>query len=180
MEEKENTELVENTETKSKKKIDKKEIWRAIKYTLFAISAGLVEMGTFAIFSNLPGYYPEKWYWVAAASSLTLSVIWNFTFNRKFTFQSANNIPIAMLKTLAYYVVFGPLSIWFAQMYLIDTLGWGDWELLIKAIVMFVNFVTEFLYQRFFVFGKSIDTKPLKFKKKKEKEEQPSSNDQEK
>ena len=160
----ENEELQPVEQEKPKKKINKKEIWRAIKYTLFAASAGLVEFGTFTIFTLLPGYYKEKWYWVAAAASLILSVIWNFTFNRKFTFQSANNVPIAMLKTLAYYVVFGPLSIWLAQMYLIDTLGWNEY--LIKAIVMVVNFVTEFLYQRFFVFGKSLDTKPVNFKKK--------------
>ena len=71
-----------------------------------------------------------------------------------------------MLKTLAYYLVFGPISIWLAQMYLIDTLGWN--EFLVKGAVMFVNFVTEFLYQRFVVFGKSIDTKPIEHKKKKD------------
>lgn len=160
----ENEKLQPVEQEKPKKKINKKEVWRAIKYTLFAASAGLVEFGTFTIFTLLPGYYKEKWYWVAAATSLILSVIWNFTFNRKFTFQSANNVPIAMLKTLAYYAVFGPLSIWLAQMYLVDTLGWNEY--LIKAIVMVVNFVTEFLYQRFFVFGKSLDTKPVNFKKK--------------
>ena len=156
------------TEETPKKKIDKKEVWRAIKYTLFAISAGVVEFVSFTLFTLLPGYYKEQWYWLAAATSLILSVIWNFTFNRRFTFQSANNIPVAMLKTLAYYAVFGPISIWLAQMYLIDTLGWN--EFLVKAAVMFVNFVTEFLYQRFFVFGKSLDTRQKKNKKQKQKE----------
>ena len=158
----------ENNTEQPKKKIDKKEVLRAIKYTLFAASAGLIEYGSFTLFAFLPGYNKLDWYWVAASASLTLSVIWNFTFNRKFTFQSANNIPIAMLKTLAYYAVFGPLSIWLAQMYLIDTLEWN--EFLVKAVVMLVNFITEFLYQRFYVFGKSLDTKPVHFKKK-EKEE---------
>lgn len=153
-------------EDNKKKKIDKKEVWRAIKYTLFAASAGLIEFGSFSLFTLFPGYYKEGWFWLAASASLILSVIWNFTFNRKFTFQSANNIPKAMLQTLAYYVVFGPLSIWLAQMYLIDTLGWN--EFLVKTSVMVINFVTEFLYQRFIVFGDSLDTKPVEFKKKEE------------
>ena len=148
----------------------KKEIFRTIKFTLFSISAGVIEFVSFSLFTLLPGYSKEGYYWVAALASLILSVLWNFTFNRKFTFQSANNVPIAMLKTLAYYAVFAPLSIWLAQMYLIDTLDWN--EFLVKATVMVINFVTEFLYQRFYVFGKTIDTKPVHFKKKqKEKEE---------
>ena len=142
----------------------RKEIWRAVKYTLFAASAGVIEFVSFTLFTLFPGYNKENYYWVAALASLILSVIWNFTFNRKFTFQSANNVPIAMLKTLAYYAVFAPLSIWLAQMYLIDTLQWN--ELLVKAVVMVVNFVTEFLYQRFFVFRKTIDTKQVQWKKK--------------
>ena len=145
----------------------RKETWRAVKYTLFAASAGLIEFGSFTLFSLLPGYN-YSFYWEAALASLILSVIWNFTFNRKFTFQSANNVPIAMLKVLAYYVVFAPISIWLAQMYLVDTLRWN--EFLVKAVVMVVNFVTEFLYQRLYVFKDSIDTKPVEFKKKKKEE----------
>ena len=141
---------------------------RQLKFTLFSISAGLIEAGSFALFTLLPGYY-KGIYWAPATASLILSVIWNFTLNRKFTFQSANNVPIAMLKVFAYYLVFGPLSIWLAQMYLIDTLGWN--EFLVKAIVMFVNFVTEFLYQRFFVFKDTIDTKVVTFKKEQKVEE---------
>lgn len=156
--------------TPEEKLESRKEIFRTIKFVLFSISAGVIEFCSFLLFSNLPGYNPS-WYRLAAYSSLTLSVAWNFTFNRKFTFQSAANVPIAMLKVLGYYLVFAPLSIEFCQLYLIDTLGWGKWELLIKAITMLVNFVTEFLFQRFFVFGKSIDTKPVEFKKKNKVED---------
>ena len=145
----------------------RKEIWRTIKYALFAASAGLIEYGSFSLLTIIPYLALKENYWIPATISLVLSVIWNFTFNRRFTFQSANNIPVAMLKTLAYYAVFAPLSIWLAQMYLIDTLGWN--EFLVKAVVMVVNFVTEFLYQRFFVFGKTIDTNDIA-KKHQEKE----------
>ncbi len=144
-----------------------KEFWRAVKYVLFAASAGIIEFGSFSLLTLIPYFAIKANYWIPATISLVLSVIWNFTFNRRFTFQSANNIPIAMLKTLAYYVVFAPLSIWLAQMYLIDQLHWN--EFLVKAAVMLVNFITEFLYQRFFVFGKTLDTNDLA-KKQQEKE----------
>ncbi len=145
----------------------KNEIWRVIKYVLFAASAGIIEFGSFTLLTLIPYFALKQNYWMPALISLVLSVIWNFTFNRKFTFQSANNVPIAMVKVLCYYIVFAPLSIWLAQMYLVDQLGWN--ELLVKAVVMLVNFITEFLYQRFFVFGKSLDTNDIA-KKNKEKE----------
>ena len=145
----------------------RKEFWRTIKYILFAASAGLIEFGSFSLLTLIPYLALKENYWIPATISLTLSVIWNFTFNRKFTFQSANNVPIAMLKVLAYYLVFAPLSIWLAQMYLVDQLGWN--EFLVKAVVMLVNFITEFLYQRFFVFGKTIDTNDIAKKQKQNK-----------
>ena len=143
----------------------KKELWRAIKFALFSVSAGLIDMGSFALLDLIPGFQ----YVYKAYISITLSVIWNFTLNRKFTFQSASNVPIAMLKTLGYYVIFAPLSIHLADMYLVKTLGWN--EILVKAITMIVNFVTEFLFQRFIVFGKSLDTNE-QAKKQAKKEQQ--------
>ena len=132
--------------------MDKKEAWRAVKFTLFSISAGLIEMGSFALLTEFSGWS----YWPCYLIALVLSVLWNFTLNRNFTFKSASNVPIAMLKVAAYYAVFTPLSTWGGN-YLAETLGWNDY--LVTALNMVVNFVTEFLYQRFFVFGKSIDTK---------------------
>lgn len=163
---------MENEKKQLTKEEKRREIFRAVKYTLFAASAGIIEFGSFTLLTLIPELNPElnhSIYWIPALISLVLSVIWNFTFNRRYTFQSANNIPVAMLKVLAYYVVFAPLSIWLAQMYLIDTLEWN--EFLVKAIVMLVNFITEFLYQRFFVFRDSLDTRVKKTKKAKNKEE---------
>ena len=162
---------MENEKKQLTKEEKRREIFRAVKYTLFAASAGIIEFGSFTLLTLIPELNPElnhSIYWIPALISLVLSVIWNFTFNRRYTFQSANNIPVAMLKVLAYYVVFAPLSIWLAQMYLIDTLEWN--EFLVKAIVMLVNFITEFLYQRFFVFRDSLDTR-IKKAKLKNKEE---------
>lgn len=129
----------------------KKELIRAAKFVLFSISAGLIEMGSFALLTAVTDWS----YWPRYLIALTLSVLWNFTLNRKFTFKSAANVPVAMLKVAAYYAVFTPLSTW-AGNYLADTLGWNDF--LVTALNMLVNFITEFLYQRFFVFGSSLDT----------------------
>ena len=132
----------------------KKELFRALKFFLFSVSAGVIQIGSFALLDLF--LHDKSFYVLKSYIALTLSVLWNFTFNRKFTFKSASNIPIAMLKTLGYYVIFAPLSIHLGDIYLVQTLGWN--QVLIQAITMVVNFITEFLFQRFFVFGKSLDT----------------------
>ncbi len=135
-----------------------KEFWRAFKFTLISISAGIIQIGSFALMDLFIDSYILKSY-----IALTLSVLWNFTINRKVTFKSVANVPIAMLKTLGYYAVFGPLSIHLADIYLVKTLGWN--EILVQAITMLINFVTEFLFQRLVVYGKTCDTMVKKDKK---------------
>ena len=129
----------------------KKELWRMIKFTLFSASAGIIEAGSIFLLESLTPL-PS---WACYLIGLVLSVLWNFTLNRKFTFQSAANIPIAMLKVAAYYAVFTPIST-LAVKYLTETAGWNP--IFADGLNMLCNLVTEFLYQRFFVFGKSIDT----------------------
>lgn len=134
---------------------DNKELMRAVKFTLFSMSAGLIQiLTTEVILAALTDWD----YWVRYLIGLVLSVIWNFTFNRKFTFKSANNVPIAMLKVLAFYVVFTPLSTLLAD-YLQADLGWP--ELICQLLIMLLNFITEFLYQKYFVFRGSIDTNDI-------------------
>ena len=128
-----------------------KEFWRVAKFTLFSISAGAIQMGSFALLNELSGFS----YWPCYLISLTLSVLWNFTLNRKFTFQSAANVPVAMLKVLGYYLVFAPVSTILGN-FLAEGLFWNEY--LVEFLMMTLNFVTEFLFQRFFVFGKSLDT----------------------
>ena len=129
----------------------KKEIVRVVKFTLFSASAGLIELGAFALLNELL-HLP---YWLSYVTALVLSVLWNLTLNRKFTFKSAANVPVAMLKVACYYAVFTPLTGYLEHFYTM-TLGWNEYVATI--LNMLLNFVTEFLYQRFFVFGKSIDT----------------------
>lgn len=128
-----------------------KETLRFIKFTFFSISAGLIEIGTFTLMNE----FIHAPYWVSYLTGLVLSVLWNFTLNRKFTFQSAGNIPLAMLKVAAYYAVFTPLST-LLEHYLTAGLGWNEY--LATAINMILNFTTEFLYQRYYVFAETIDT----------------------
>lgn len=135
----------------NKQRKDKKELLRAIKFGLFSISAGVIEMGAFALLES----FTDWPYWPCYLIALVLSVIWNFTLNRQFTFQSANNIPLAMLKVAVFYAVFTPLST-VAGNYLAESCGWNDY--LVTILNMACNFVTEYLYDRFFVFGASIDT----------------------
>ena len=126
---------------------DKKEFWRVVKFTLFSISAGLIEIGVFTLLNEVFHLH----YWVSYLTGLVCSVLWNFTLNRK----SAANVPVAMLKVAAFYAVFTPASTWLEHV-LTMRFGWNEY--LVTALNMAINFVTEFLYQRFFVFGKSIDT----------------------
>lgn len=135
-------------------KNNRKEIWRAIKFTLFSASAGLIQIGSFALFKELL-HFPN---WLSYLLALILSVLWNFTLNRKFTFKSANNVPVAMLKVACYYAVFTSLST-LLERWLADSLGWNGY--LVTAINMILNFVTEYLYDTFVVFRGSIDTNDL-------------------
>ena len=129
----------------------KKEVIRAVKFALFSASAGLIEAGTiFALEKLTP--FPS---WACYLCGLVLSVLWNFTLNRKFTFQSAANVPVAMLKVAAYYAVFTPVTTVLGN-YLEGTCGWNG--MFVTVMNMLLNFVTEYLYDRFVVFGKSIDT----------------------
>lgn len=128
------------------------EFVRFIKFALFSISAGLIEMGVFALLNEILSWP----YWPCYLIALVMSVVWNFTLNRKFTFRSTVNVPRAMMKVFGYYLVFTPLSTWLGS-WLADGIGWNEY--LVTAINLVLNFVTEFLFQRFVVFGNSIDTK---------------------
>ena len=132
----------------------KKELLRTIKYVLIAASAGLIEIGSFTLMNEL-----FHWnYWVSYLIALVLSVLWNFTINRRYTFKSASNVPKAMLLVFAYYCVFTPLSTLLEHV-LAAKLHWNEY--LVTAINMILNLATEFPFQRFVVFRNSIDTNDL-------------------
>ena len=66
----------------------------AVKFLLFSISAGIIQALTFTFLFEVIHFI----YWPAYLIALVLSVLWNFTLNRKFTFKSAANVPKAMIK----------------------------------------------------------------------------------
>ena len=114
-----------------------------LKFTLFSISAGLIQIASFAI---LEIFIQD--YWIPYLASLVLSILWNLTLNRKYTFQSAANVPVAMAKVFGFYLVFSPLSTWLGN--LAESRGIHDF--LILAVTMICNFVLEFLFCKFVVY----------------------------
>lgn len=154
------------------KKINKKEFLRAVKFTLFSISAGVIQIISSFLLKLLildriiPAdktihfiiEQPLETF-IAETVGLALSIIWNFTFNRKFTFKAANNVPVAMLLAFVFYVPFYPFQTWYIAAVEKSLANIGDWGFVIAQItVMIINFVLEYLWQTFVVFRKAIDT----------------------
>lgn len=127
------------------------EFLRFVRFALFSASAGLIEIGSFALFNELFHWQ----YWLSYLIALVLSVLWNFTLNRKFTFRSAANVSVAMCLVMLYYLVFIPLTTWLENE-LAGNLWWNEY--LVTGINLLLNFSTEFLYQRFFVYKGSVDS----------------------
>lgn len=140
----------------------KKELIRTIKFTFFSISAGLIQVVSFAIFEEVF----HITHWVSYLVSLILSILWNFTLNRKFTFYSASNVVVAMIKVALFYVIFTPISTWWTAVLTGENFGWNEY--LVLAGTMIINLVTEYLFVRFLVFGNSIDTAKKTNKSEKE------------
>ena len=138
-------------EKKNDKKLTRKEnSLQVIKFIIFSVSAGVIQTISFAVINELTTWKYTPCYLIA----LTLSVLWNFTLNREFTFKSANNIPVAMAKVAAFYCVFTPLSTWWGS----ALTGAGFNEYIVLFGTMAVNLTSEFLYDRFFVFRGTMNT----------------------
>lgn len=132
------------------KEIKNESTTQMIKFLLFSISAGIIQVITFTVLFELGGFI----YWPAYLIALIFSVIWNFTLNRKFTFKSAANVPIAMTKIAIYYAIFTPMSTW-----------WGDAltsinynEYLILFLTMITNLISEFFVTKYIVYKNQINT----------------------
>ncbi len=131
--------------------MQKKTVWQALKFTLFSISAGMIQVASFALLHDV---LELESYWMSHVPSLVLSVVWNFTLNRRYTFRSDASLPRAMGLVALYYLVFTPASAWWGTA--LCGLGVHDW--LVEALNMVINFVTEFLFQRFVVYRNAVDT----------------------
>ena len=129
---------------------DATSVWQVVKFTLFSISAGLIQIAVFTLMETV-FHLP---YWPSYLTALVLSELWNFTFNRRYTFRSDASVARSMLLVALFYAVFTPVSTWWGHA--LTTAGWNDF--LVLAGTMVINFVTEFLYQRFVVYRNRIDT----------------------
>ena len=138
------------------------EAWQAAKFTLFSISAGIIQIGTYTLMYELFHWAP----WLAYLVSLILSVLWNYTFNRKYTFRSDANVGRSMALVALFYLVFTPLSTWWTAALTGENPFTGAAasseplvnNYLVQAGTMLINFVTEFLFQKFVVYRGTIDT----------------------
>lgn len=128
---------------------NKKQFLQALKFTLFSVSAGIIQIGSFAVLEIF-----IKDYWIPYLVSLILSIIWNFTLNRRYTFKSAANVPVAMAKIFGFYLVFTPASTYLGNM----AEGFGVNDFLILIITMLSNFVLEFLFCKLVVYRGQEDT----------------------
>ncbi len=142
---------MKNENEESKKVATKATVLESVKFLLFSISAGVVQILTFTLLNEIA----KMPYWPAYLIALVCSVVWNFTFNRKFTFKSSNNVPIAMLKVAGYYAVFTPLSTWWGDA--LAGIGWNEY--LVLGLTMVINFITEYLFDKFFVFNPKYNKK---------------------
>ena len=127
-----------------------KELWRIVKFVLFSASAGIIQIGSFTLLNELTDWQ----YYACYLPSLWLSILWNFTLNRKFTFKSTANVPLAMMKVTGYYCVFTPVTTLLGN-FLAENLLWNEY--LVTAINMLLNLSTEYLFQRFVVYRGKID-----------------------
>lgn len=128
---------------------NKKQLWQVAKFTLFSISAGVIQIGSFALLEIF-----IKDYWIPYLISLVLSILWNFTLNRRYTFKSATNVPVAMAKVFGFYIIFTPASTYLGHM----AEGYGVNDFIILIVTMLTNFVLEFLFCKFVVYRGKEDT----------------------
>ncbi len=146
--------MQQNEQNKQVKRLTaRQQGWQMAKFLFFSVSAGAIQIASFTLLNEAF----KAPYWLAYGVALVLSVLWNFTFNRHFTFRSMENVTKAMALVFAFYVVFTPLSIWWGEA--LTRGGINEYGVLIGTMV--INFVTEYLYQRFVVYRYTIDTNVL-------------------
>lgn len=124
--------------------MQKNSVLQMIKFTLFSLSAGLIQIVSFTVLNEVFHLI----YWPSYLTALVLSIVWNFTLNRKYTFKSAANVPVAMMKLFGFYLVFTPLSTWLGH--LAETIGINEY--IILGVTMLSNFILEFLFCKFVVY----------------------------
>ena len=135
-------------------KKDRKELFRAIKFAIVSMSAGIVELGTFTLMNELTNLK----YWPCYLTALIASIIWCYTINRRYTFKSGKPIPVVLAYAAAFYAVFTPATTILGN-YLAETLLWNEY--LVTIINMTLNLVTEYLYDTYVVYRNNMDNNSI-------------------
>lgn len=141
----------------------KKELIRTLKFVIVSASAGIIELAVFTLMNEFTGLK----YWPCYLTALVASVVWCFTINRRYTFQSTKNVPRAMAMVFAFYLVFTPLSTILGN-YLAETLHWNEY--LVTAINMALNLSLEYLYDTFVVYRNEMDNNDVAAKQRAKEE----------
>lgn len=165
---------------KNAKKEKKKGVMQFIKYALCAASAGIIQI---VLFSILQAVIPSNGKtihfivedmdlvtFIATTVALCASILWNFTFNRKFTFKDAGNVPKAMILAFLFYVPFYPFQTWYVhtiKSLLVEAIGTDGAGIIAEGSVMIINFALEFMWQKFVVFRKPKDKQENKTEENK-------------
>ncbi len=149
------------------KKEKRKGVMQFIKYALCAASAGIIQIVLFTILqAAIPSSGKTIRFivedmdlvtFIATTVALCASILWNFTFNRKFTFKDAGNVPKAMILAFLFYVPFYPFQTWYVhtiKSLLLDSIGADGAGIIAEGTVMIINFALEFMWQKFVVFRK--------------------------
>ena len=155
---------------KNAKREKRKGVMQFIKYALCAASAGIIQI---VLFSILQAVIPSNGKtihfivedmdlvtFIATTVALCASILWNFTFNRKFTFKDAGNVPKAMILAFLFYVPFYPFQTWYVhtiKSFLVEAIGTDGAGIIAEGSVMIINFALEFMWQKFVVFRKPKD-----------------------
>lgn len=154
----------------AEKKDTKTQIIQFLKFLGFSLSAGVIQLLSFTILYELTGWLD---WWPSHLISVTLSVVWNFTFNRKFTFKSASNVPLAMVLVIIYYACYIPASVFGGNA--LKAIGWDGF--LVEVLMMVINFITEFFWDKYIVFNDKLLAKVFKKKVAMEETGEPTVNE---
>lgn len=142
---------------KEKTTSPKQDLLRFLKFVAFSLGAGILQIASYTLL-----FETTDWgHWLCYLPSLFLSVLYNFTVNRRYTFKSAAHVPVAMLKVGLYYLIFTPASTYLGH--LAETAGINNY--IVEAVTMGTNLITEFLVCRFWVYRKSMNTNEKTLKK---------------
>ncbi len=139
-------------------KTKNKELIRTLKFVLVSASAGIIEAVVFTLMNELT----DLKYWPCYLTALVASVVWCFTINRRYTFQSTKNVPRAMAMVFAFYLVFTPVTTVLGN-YLAETRMWNEY--LVTALNMVLNLSLEYLYDTYVVYRNDMDNNDVAAKK---------------